>query len=244
MTARASTVLQAWFEDMDRPTGTQFSDLIDSIPIYEASPGKGITVGTGSAEDLWIHFDLDSDQNIMWDESEDEFNFSAGIKVQGALKVTGASILSGAVDIQNTLAVSGVARFSSIVSMEQGLSVLNAAIDSETGYKLNTTEIITSGRILQNVKMNTVSKTANYTATATDHVILCDASGGAFTITLPAASGAAGVIYHIKKTDSSGNLVTIDANASEAIDGDLTPDLTVQYESLMIACDGSNWHVI
>ena len=88
------------------------------------------------------------------------------------------------------------------------------------------------------------SKTANYTATATDHTIICDATSGVFTITLPAASGIAGRIYVLKKTDSSSNIVTIDANASETIDGALTQLLNVQYKSLAIQSDGSNWHIL
>lgn len=90
----------------------------------------------------------------------------------------------------------------------------------------------------------TVAKTGTYTATASDHVILCDASGGAFTVTLPAASGVPGTVYHIKKTDSSGNAVTVDGNASETIDGDTTKVIGTQYDSMMIICDGSNWHII
>jgi hypothetical protein len=97
---------------------------------------------------------------------------------------------------------------------------------------------------LNGLVVNIVSKTGAYAATASDHVVLCDASGGAFTVTLPAASGVAGIIYHVKKTDSSGSAVTIDGNAAETIDGDLTIDLTLQYESVMIVCDGSNWHII
>jgi hypothetical protein len=91
---------------------------------------------------------------------------------------------------------------------------------------------------------NVVSKTGAYTATASDHVILCDASGGAFTITLPAASGVTGLILHVKKTDSSGSAVTIDGNSAETIDGDLTIDLSLQYESVTIVSDGTSWHII
>lgn len=87
-----------------------------------------------------------------------------------------------------------------------------------------------------------VTKTAIYTATASDHVILCDASGGAFTVTLPA--GITGTEYHVKKIDSSANAVTIDGFGSETIDGDLTVDISTQYESLMFKSDGSNWHVL
>lgn len=89
-----------------------------------------------------------------------------------------------------------------------------------------------------------VSKSANYTATSADHTILVDASGAARTITLPAASGASGRIYVIKKTDSSANTVTIDANASETIDGALTQVISTQYVALMIQCNGTSWWII
>jgi hypothetical protein len=82
------------------------------------------------------------------------------------------------------------------------------------------------------------------TLDATHHTVTCDASGGAFTVTLPAASGITRRIYHIKKTDSSGNAVTVDGNSGETIDGALTQVINVQYDSMMIHCDGSNWHII
>jgi hypothetical protein len=90
----------------------------------------------------------------------------------------------------------------------------------------------------------TVAKTGAYTAAIGDHVITCDASGGAFTVTLPAASGVAGRIYHIKKTDSSGNAVTVDGNSSETIDDALTQVINVQYDSMMIICTGSEWFIV
>jgi hypothetical protein len=103
---------------------------------------------------------------------------------------------------------------------------------------------------LQTRDLNTISsqflrtETANYTAVSTDHTILADATGGAFTITLPAASGLAGKIYTIKRINSGGNDVTIDANASETIDGDTTKVLNAHWKYLQIQCDGSNWFII
>jgi hypothetical protein len=74
-----------------------------------------------------------------------------------------------------------------------------------------------------------------------------DASGGARTVNLPAAAGTApymtGKIYTIIKTDSSANTVTIDANGSETINGALTYLLTLQYQSVVLWCDGANWFV-
>ncbi len=58
--------------------------------------------------------------------------------------------------------------------------------------------------------VDVVTKTSDYTVTDSDHVILCDASGGAITITMPALSTIPDEkIYHIKKIDSSVNAVTI-----------------------------------
>lgn len=86
--------------------------------------------------------------------------------------------------------------------------------------------------------------TADTTLTGSYIVVLCDASVVAITVTLPAAASNSGRRYFIKKIDSSANAVTIDANASELIDGDLTAVLTSQYEAPQIVCDGSNWHIL
>jgi len=94
------------------------------------------------------------------------------------------------------------------------------------------------------VDMGIVAKTSAYSATNSDHVITCDASGGAFTVTLPDTNGRTGRVYHIKKTDSSGNAVTVDGDGSQTIDGSTTKAISVQYDSIMIVSDGSNWHII
>jgi hypothetical protein len=88
-----------------------------------------------------------------------------------------------------------------------------------------------------------VSKTASYTATASDYTILCDSTSGAITITLPAAASHTGRIYFIRKTVASANAVTIDPNAAELVNGAATypvADNTV----VQIQCDGTNWHIL
>ena len=87
------------------------------------------------------------------------------------------------------------------------------------------------------------SKSADFNADDAARVYLCDATGGNVTMTLPAAATNAGRIYRVKKVDSSANTIIIDGNDSETIDGGLTATLTVQYEAVDIACDGSNWWV-
>jgi hypothetical protein len=51
-------------------------------------------------------------------------------------------------------------------------------------------------------------------------------------------------VYVIKKVSGASLNVVIDPNASENIDGANTKTLTLQYESIMIQCDGSNWFIL
>ena len=91
------------------------------------------------------------------------------------------------------------------------------------------------------ITIATVTKTAAYTAVASDKVILCDATGGAFTVTLPAVASSAKLLFHIKKIDGSANAITVDGNGAETIDDSATHSLSSQYNSITIVCDGTEW---
>lgn len=86
------------------------------------------------------------------------------------------------------------------------------------------------------------TKTTTYTAVAGD-VLLCDASGGAFTVTLPAAATVSGSSISVKKSDASANAVTIDGAGAETIDGAATLALSTQYEAVTLWSDGTSWWV-
>jgi hypothetical protein len=88
------------------------------------------------------------------------------------------------------------------------------------------------------------TKTTTYSATTADYILLADATGGAFSITLPAVATSSGCVLHVKKIDASGNAVTLDGNASETIDGATTLAMSTQYQSYSIACNGSAWYVL
>lgn len=88
-----------------------------------------------------------------------------------------------------------------------------------------------------------VVKSANYTATFQDQTILVDASGGARTITLPAAASVPGKRYTIKRTSASNNVI-VDGNASETIDGATTKTITTQHGFITIESDGTNWQIV
>jgi len=87
-------------------------------------------------------------------------------------------------------------------------------------------------------EINTTAKTANYTATATDENILCDTSGGAFTITLPAAPENGRVYTVILET--AGNVLTI-AGAGKLLLGASTMTLSNAGNAAQLIYNGTQW---
>lgn len=127
-------------------------------------------------------------------------------------------------------------------------SDVNAILDEDTMSSDSDTSLATQQSIkayvdnsLASPALAVTTKTADYTVTNSDSVILCNASGTAITLDLPAAS--AGKTFYVKKTDSSSNTVTVDPDGSETVDGDATLIITQQYAAVTLISDGSNWFV-
>jgi hypothetical protein len=85
--------------------------------------------------------------------------------------------------------------------------------------------------------------TANYTILSTDSLIRANAAGGAFTVTLPSATGIGGRSYQVKRINSAGGAITIATTGGQSIDGSATMQLLQQYESLSVMSDNANWMV-
>lgn len=86
------------------------------------------------------------------------------------------------------------------------------------------------------------SKTANYTLTTGDNVILGDPSAGAFTLTLPTAVGNTGKSFTIKYAGSTNeNKLTINTTSSQTIDDLLTVNMSAPGDVMIVISDGANW---
>lgn len=83
---------------------------------------------------------------------------------------------------------------------------------------------------------NVKAKTANYTATSSDHVILCT---GTFTVTLPTAIGITGKTYLVKNV--STGVITVDGNGGQTLDGETTRELLNQNSWVEVMSDNTNW---
>lgn len=84
-----------------------------------------------------------------------------------------------------------------------------------------------------------LTKTATYTATTADDVIVCTAN--TWTLTLFAAAGNTGRELHVVNTGSG--TITIDGNSSETINGSTTKAL-YQWDAVDLLCTGTGWVII
>lgn len=92
----------------------------------------------------------------------------------------------------------------------------------------------------QGIALGVVTFTASGPIGAGVFTVLCNASSGPMTVTLP--SGAATRVLNIKKIDSSPNAVTISGGT---IDGSPTRVLAAQYDRITVHYDGTtSWHII
>lgn len=86
--------------------------------------------------------------------------------------------------------------------------------------------------------------TQDTTITATDSVVLADATSNNVVVTLPTAVGITGQIYRIKRIDAEMmNQVTITPQQGETLDG--LPDLApMPNQPVTLISNGTNWFIL
>lgn len=90
----------------------------------------------------------------------------------------------------------------------------------------------------------TVAKSANYTLTDSDDVVIFNTASGALTATLPTAVGRAGKLFIVKKLGgATANPLTIASNGG-TIDTAATEVISVAGGFRELISDGTNWHII
>ncbi len=171
------------------------------------------------------------------------FIYQAGTSTKLTTYPTAADAIAGTNANTNPIILdsSGKPEVSIYVTQSYKMIVASSTdTDPPTGTPIATIDnVVTLGQL-----ESTLAKTTNYTVVADDRdkTIKVDASGGAVTITLPAvATCGDGFRVTIKKTDTSTNAVTIQANAAELIDGYNTLVIFKAYGSYSLLSDGTQW---
>lgn len=85
-------------------------------------------------------------------------------------------------------------------------------------------------------------KNSNYSVSASDVVLLGDASSAGFQFTLPAATGVQGREFTFKKTDVTLNVITVKP-VGATLDSGTSYLLEFQNEFVSIISDGANWYI-
>jgi hypothetical protein len=92
------------------------------------------------------------------------------------------------------------------------------------------------------------AKSAGETLTSSGFVAKCitaDATGAAFTLTLPsAASVGSGVGGIVAKIDASANAVTVNTQGGQTINGASSYTLSAQFQAAYFLSDGANYRVV
>lgn len=168
------------------------------------------------------------------------------VRVQTAGGLSGLSGLTIGKPVFASVTSVGGVQVTAPIAVNQWVIPVGIATSATTavinGAGSSTALKITSS-IVDGLYADVQSYSANTTITNANSVVFVSASGGAVTITIPAATGNKGKIFNIKKTDSSLNGVII-SPVSGTIDGAVTKTLAFQYDALMLASDGSNYYLI
>jgi hypothetical protein len=220
---------------------TNFTDLINGLTdgtkdlsisaltcAGTATLNGNINLGNASADDLTITASLAADLPIK----------TTGTYYIGSATKALLGVYFGNASNSNTALIKG-----GVTSSSYSVTLPLAA--PTTGQRVIASSA--SALTFDSLKLVTVAITnaaSPYTMLAATEYLTCDATSGAITVNLPAATGT-GKVYYITKIDSSVNAVTLDGNASETINGSLTTTLNTQYESVRIVDAASGlWYIL
>lgn len=216
--------------DINAAAGIVYSklNLSNSIVNADIATGAAIAYSKLNLATSIVNADISASASIAYS------------KLNLATSIVNADIAPGANIAMNKL-----------VALSSNRAVITDGAGNFTGSPTTATELSYLGGATSSIQtqlngkigiLGVVTRTSAYTATTADGLILC--SGAAFTVNLYTAVGNAGREITIVKTDASlANIITIDANASETIDGALTFLLTTLNDRVMLISNGSNWVV-
>lgn len=96
---------------------------------------------------------------------------------------------------------------------------------------------------LSNLRLQSTTKTANYTVTADDRLIYCNTGSGSITLALPAVATVNPYVMYSAVKTAAGNTLTINPDGSEEIENAATYAVTALNARIDYFSDGVSWWV-
>lgn len=209
--------------DLSRPFTRLLQDIIDNSP--QAFSGTGDPNGSviGNVGDLFINKN-GSLGTALWVKESGTGNTGWNAVQAGGLTATWG-LISGTLSSQTDLQT----------ALNAKEPTISAGTTGQYWRGDKTWQTLNQAVIGWNVRILTTTATA-----AAGDMCDCDASGGAFTVTLPSVAANSGKTIIVTKADSSANAVTI----AGTINGATDLDLTLQYTAITLASNGTEWRII
>lgn len=243
----------------------ELRDAIDETKVYAtevallaAAPGDGTLGYAENTDNFWFR------RNSAWTTQTAAGEVLSIVSKTAAYAATGndrtilVDATSGAVTITLPAAASHSGRIYTVKKIDSSANAVTVDGNAAETIDGAATDLLTEQWEALTIQCNgtawfalarekllpVVTKTAAYTATQNDGLILVDATSGAITITLPTAATSVGRVYTVQKIDGGANAVTVDGAGAETIGGAATKALADQYDSITIACNGTAWYVL
>ena len=249
-------------------TGTQGAtavDFVGGVSAANVAAGANLANGATSANTAAKLVARDASGNFAAGTITANLNGTA-TSATSAMSFTG-SLVGDVTGIQGATSVATVGGVSA-ANVAAGATLANGATNANTASKLVARDAsgnfaagaitAASMRVSTNLGVGTstahtaiqvagpvatavTTKTAAYTISDTDSIVIADATTAAYALTLPSAVGIAGRQYLIKKRDNSANAVTVATTSSQTIDGASSFVLGSQWVFVTVISDGANW---
>ena len=126
------------------------------------------------------------------------------------------------------------------INVTSALQISGTNIFSRNNTWTGTNSFVGITNTAGNIEASTTI-TGNTTLDGTYNLVLCNSASN-FTINLPACATNTGRRYKIKNINTG--IITIDANASELIDGQLTTIISNIYDCIELFCNGAQWFIL
>lgn len=193
-----------------------------------------------------------TNDGFISDRNTEDFSFI----VEGDIQISGSTSLSGSLALTSNLFITGNVDATGKGLFKSGLTgalnvlpggtpYLSAGIGGVTLATGSSGQITISVISSSNFNVSSSSGSMALGSNLSNYVIFLDASTSPFTITLPnAATGGSGSFFHLKKTDSTNNSVTVSASNAQLIDGQPTQVISLPYTSIKLVSNNNAWWLL
>ena len=121
---------------------------------------------------------------------------------------------------------------------------VGGSVISNAGTPILASDVATKEYVDSLARLTVATTTTDYEVSVTDRIIFVDPSIGPVSVTLPSATGQAGLALYIKRVTDGGNTVFIYPPPGQTIDGLAVHQVFLQWESHTIVSDGTNWFLV